>query len=793
MLNALEHQAFPFPLLVDRLQPNRDASRSPIFQVMFVLQRPHHLVKEGLAPFILGEAGARMEFGELTLEALPFPIQQEGQFDLMLNFVEVGESLSASFDYNADLFDAGTVARMEAHLRTLMEGIVSDADERVAQLALLSSQERHHLKASSSRVKSFPQAQRLHEIFEKQVERAPEAIAVSCGPEELSYEQLNCRANQLAHYLMELGVGPEITAAICVERSLDMVIGILAILKAGGAYLPLDPAYPKERLAFMLQDAQARVILTQTDLLRKLPAQGINVIRVDSDRQAIAQRSKDNPASRATPANLAYVIYTSGSTGIPKGVLITHENVGRLFEATKPLFQFNEHDVWTLFHSYAFDFSVWEFWGAFLYGGRLVVVPFETSRSPAELYALLCREKVTVLNQTPSAFRQLMWAQEDLERSGWNLSLRFIIFGGEALDVQRLRPWFERYGHERPRLVNMYGITETTVHVTHRSLETSDARIARPTPIGVPIEDLQVYLLDAYLNPVPIGVPGELFVGGDGLARGYLNRPELTAERFVPDPFGHKPGSRLYRTGDQGRYRPDGTIEFLGRTDHQVKLRGFRVEPGEIEAQLASHPSIREAAVVAREDSPGDVRLVAYVVADEGTASIPGELRVFLKEKLPDFMVPASFVFMNALPLTPNGKLDRRGLPHPDRLTAESEVAGSAPQTELERAIAAIWQEMLHLERVSVHDNFFDLGGNSLLMTRVHGKLKELGLKELSMVALFQFPTISALAGFLAQERSDTPPKPQSNARVEQMREGRERLHNLQRRRSGGKAEKQDP
>jgi amino acid adenylation domain-containing protein len=463
----------------------------------------------------------------------------------------------------------------------------------------------------------------------------------------------------------------------------------------------------------------------------------------------------ENPVSRAKPENLAYVIYTSGSTGKPKGVLVTHGNVTRLFDATDPWYHFGPEDVWTLFHSYAFDFSVWEIWGALLYGGRLVIVPFEVSRSPKEFHKLLVDERVTVLNQTPSAFYQLIQAEETGEAKG-NLSLRLVIFGGEALELKYLKPWFKRHGDKTPQMVNMYGITETTVHVTYRPITYEDVESGQGSVIGVAIPDLQLYVLDGNLVPVPVGVAGELYVGGAGLGRGYLNRPELTMERFIPDPFSTKPGARLYKSGDVARFLPNRDLEYLGRADQQVQIRGFRVELGEIESVLVEHESVNQAVVIIREGRLGDQRLVAYLVPGSvGALNIP-ELRKHLRKKLPEYMIPQHFVELEVIPLTPNGKVDRRALPEPkvDRQTEESYVA---PRSEVEKTIASIWQELLDIKNVGIHDNFFELGGHSLLLVRMITRLKKTFGKELSIVEMFRHPTIAALASFVTQKEKKEP------------------------------------
>ncbi len=586
----------------------------------------------------------------------------------------------------------------------------------------------------------------LHERFERQVERTPDAEALAWQDEILSYAQLNRRANLLAHRLRALGVRPDQLVGLHIERGVEMVVGIIGILKAGGAYLPLDPVYPRDRVAFMLEDSGVQVVVTQASLTANL--QGTSVSRVLMEE--VRSGPDGNPAPAATAADLAYVIYTSGSTGKPKGALITHHNVMRLFDATAEWFHFGVQDVWTLFHSYAFDFSVWELWGALLYGGRLVVVPHWVSRSPEDFRELLVRERVTVLNQTPSAFRQLV--QAELAQPRADMALRYVIFGGEALELQSLRPWFERYGDERPLLVNMYGITETTVHVTYRPIRMADLRSGQGSVIGVPIPDLQLHILSDSGAPVPIGVSGEIYVGGAGVARGYLNRAELSAQRFIPDPFSTVGGARLYRTGDLARRLDNGDIEYLGRIDHQVKIRGFRIELGEIESVIAAHPAIAEAAVIAREDTPGDKRLVAYIVAANAPADLLDQVRVRLRAALPEYMVPAHFVGMAALPLTENGKLDRGALPAPDRAVSEGDYV--SPRNPTEETLAAIWAEVLQLERVGIHNNFFELGGHSLLVISVIQQMRKVGL-HISASNLFLAPTIAELATAVKAESDD--------------------------------------
>ncbi len=593
----------------------------------------------------------------------------------------------------------------------------------------------------------------IHHIFERVAECFPDAVAVTCEHETLTYHELNCRANRLAHYLQRLNVGPEKLVGVCQDRSPDMIISILGILKAGGAYLPLDLAYPPERLAFMLQDADAGVILTQESVAQKLPETKARIVCVDRDCEEIDHEPSDNPVSAAQPDSLAYVIYTSGSTGTPKGVMVTHYNVVRLFQSTQQWFHFDSSDIWTFFHSHAFDFSVWEIWGALLYGGRLIVIPYLISRAPELLYELLCAEQVTVLNQTPSAFRQLIRAEEALGKPK-DLNLRLIIFGGEALELQSLLPWFDRHGDRKPQLVNMYGITETTVHVTYRPLTLDDVRRRRGSVIGIPIPDLQIYILDEARKPSLIGTPGEMYVGGAGVARGYLHREALTAERFIRNPFSNDPGDRLYKTGDMAKRLPDGDIEYVGRIDQQVKIRGFRIELGEIESALALHPHVREAVAVVHEDDNGHKSLAAYVAIKQGSPFSAQDMRSFLRSKLPEYMVPAAFVRLDRLPLTPNGKLDRAALPAPQVTRETIATAYAPPATTTEQTIAALFREVLQSGEIGIYDNFFDLGGDSLLAAQLILKIRDACGRSIKIAKLFEHPTVHALAGYLSESAS---------------------------------------
>jgi amino acid adenylation domain-containing protein len=735
-LGAYANQDIPFEKLVEELRPERDLSRSPIFQVMFAFQN--------------------MPVVNLTIPGLTAKVSDveshTSKFDLTLFISESEEDrLSGWVEYSTDLFDESTIDRMVHQFTTLIRAIVHAPATIVAALPLLDAYEQKQI------VHDWNPAQDSYEhpeddlvtLFEAQVMQRPDAVALRFGDDSLCYAELNQRSNAIANMLVRRGIRPEDVVGLAVPRSIEMVIALLGILKAGAAYLPLDPGYPSERIKFMMKDAQPKMLLALSSVRAKIPA-GTSCVVLDEPKTvtALASESSANPgrlqrADLSLSQNAAYVIYTSGSTGTPKGVVITHGNVVRLFAATRQYFDFGADDTWTLFHSYAFDVSVWEIWGALLYGGRLVVVPHALSRSPAEFLKLMLDEKVTVLSQTPSAFYQLIQADEENPGLGQHLELRTIVFGGEALDFARLKGWYERHPEDQPRLINMYGITETTVHVTYMALEKTSAEI-RSSLIGLAMPDLRLYVLNEHLDPLPVGVRGELFVAGAGLARGYLNRPDLTAQRFLPDPFG-PPGERMYRTGDVVQWRADRSFEYIGRIDRQVKIRGYRIELGEIEAALIADEAVHEAAVVVHEQ-----RLCGYVVMKEAAASSgTGRLKDYLREKLPDYMVPAVLVRLERMPLTSNGKLDRRALPRPDMESGDVFVA---PRTAREQTLARIWADVLGAKLVGIDDNYFNLGGDSIRSIQIQARARDAEI-DFSLQELFRFQTIRGLAEGMVRDQ----------------------------------------
>jgi amino acid adenylation domain-containing protein len=743
VLEALTHQDYPFPLLVKKLQLDRDSSRSPIFQASFALQQ---FQQSQNALFLLGDRGeANDDLGGIQLEIFDIS-QQEGQFDLALEIIENNSSTSGIFKYNTDLFDLATIERMASHFENLLLAVVDNPQQLVSELPLLGAAERQQLLVEwNDTATDYPRDKCIHQLFEQQVEQTPDAVAVVFEDERLTYQELNQRANQLAHHLHSLGVKLEVLVGICVERSIEMVVGLLGILKAGGAYVPLDPTYPPERLSYMLKDSAVDVLLTQHDVMASLPSHSARMLCLDSDWLIIQQQNRENFDSGVGAANLAYVIYTSGSTGQPKGVQIEHKGLCNFLSSMITLPGLIQEDIFNAVTTISFDIAALELFLPLTLGAKVILVPHPIATNADLLLSKLIESKSTVMQATPATWQMLL-------AGGWSSDHPLkVLCGGEALSAQLAHEILET-GSE---LWNLYGPTEATVWSTICQVETKKTFATNETPllaIGRPIANTQIYILDPKLQPVPIGVPGELHIGGDGLARGYLNRPELTAEKFIPNPFSNNTSARLYKTGDLARYLPDGNIEFLGRLDQQVKIRGFRIELGEIEAVLSTHPQIRQAIVIATEDSSEHKRLVAYVVFDDESLST-SQLREYLQQKLPNYMVPSVFVTLDTLPLTPNGKVDRKALPTPDgEITRTHEYV--APSTPSEELIANIFASVLNVQNVGIDDNFFELGGHSLLATQLISKVRQAFSIEIPLRALFESSTVAQFDLTLTQLRS---------------------------------------
>jgi amino acid adenylation domain-containing protein len=745
-LGAYAHQDLPFEKLVEELQPERSLDHTPLFQVMFVLQN---------APWPAIDMPAltlRIEDGE-TATAI---------FDLTLSIRETGQGLLGSFEFSTDLFDPDTIERMLEHFQSLLEGIVADSEQRLSALPLLTDRERRQLLVEwSGALADVPKDLCIHQLFEAQVARTPDAVAVISENQRLTYAALDQRANQLAQHLQTLGVGPEVRVGICMERSPELVVGVVGILKAGGAYVPLDPAYPHERLAFMLADAQITLLLTDRRLAAQLPDHVATVVCVDADWGIMNQEHVTQPTGGPAPDNLAYVIYTSGSTGGAKGVMISHRALVNHSLAVTQRYALQPTDRILQFASIGFDVAAEEIFPSWLSGATVVLRPSHISLSPADFLRFVEHEHLTVVNLPSSYWHE--WVA-DLTSSALRLprALRLVIVGSEQTLPERLTTW-QRLAGTRVDWRNAYGPTEATITTTvYEPARTGVTLALSAVPIGRPIANAQVYLLDAQLQPVPSGVPGEIYIGGAGLARGYLNRPARTAERFIPHPFSDEPGARLYKTGDLARWLPDGNIAFLGRVDEQVKIRGFRIEPGEIEALLRQHSNVAESVVVARDAAPGDKRLVAYVVADQAPALTTSALRSFLAERLPEYMVPSSFVLLDAIPRMPNGKVDRRMLPAPGTARQGTQSLSEAPCTPVEEVLAGIWADVLCVETIGINESFFELGGHSLLATQVISRIRQDLRVELPLRRLFEQPTVAGLATCIEAEikAGQGPPAP---------------------------------
>jgi amino acid adenylation domain-containing protein len=709
-----EYQSMPFDRLVSELQPEREPSRNPLFQVLFSLT---------------DSASA----DQLGWERANFEVDSgAAKVDLQLQVSEREEGISGRFIYNTEIFDAATIGRMADHFQALLQGIVANPDQHLSRLPLLSPAERHQLLVEwNSKPTDYPRDRCVPQLFELQAERTPNATAVVFENERLTYSELNRRANQLAHYLVKLGVGPDVLVGILVERSLEMVVGLLGILKAGGAYVPLDPAYPRDRVA------EVPVLLTQRHLLGSVPDSHAKVIVLDSDWNEIAREEAGNRVNKVGPKSLAYVIYTSGSTGKPKGVQIPHRAVVNFLTSMSERPGMMAQDRLLAVTTLSFDIAGLEIYLPLSVGASFEIVSREVSSDGSRLLAKLASSNATVMQATPATWRMLLEA-------GWKGDPRLkILCGGEAISRKLADQLLQRSAS----LWNMYGPTETTIWSTTAKVEPGQNAVS----IGQPIANTQLFILDKLLQPVPIGVAGELHIGGDGLARGYLHRSELTAEKFIPDPFSPDPEARLYKTGDLVRYLPSGDIDFLGRIDHQIKMRGFRIEMGEIEAVLRQHGGVNETVVVVREDTPGDQRLVAYFVPVEDSTST-SDLREFLRAKLPEYMVPSALVALKAMPLTPNGKVNRGALPAPDQTDLSPTTTFAAPEDVIESRLVQIWETVLGVRPIGVRHNFFELGGHSLVAVRLMNRVEQAFGKKLPIATLLQAPTVEQLAAILRQE-----------------------------------------
>lgn len=738
-LGAYAHQDVPFEKVVEELQPERNLSLSPLFQVLFTFQH---------AP------ASRLEIPGLSMSFMEVDTGS-AKFDLYLSMTESEQGLSGMLEYNRDLFDDAAMRRLLAHFHLLLEGVAAAPDLPISQRPLLLPEEKELLTEWNNTQADFPDDLCLHELFEIQAERTPEAVALVCGDRRLTYQELEARANQLAHYLRHLGVGPESIVGVFISRSPELVIGLLAILKAGGAYLPLDPAYPKERMAFMLADVNARVLLTQEHLLESLPANSATVVFMMPNGGKYAEESTSRPTRAARPENLAYLIYTSGSTGRPKGIAIEHRNAVTFLHWARGIYSSVELSGVLATTSICFDISVFELFAPLSWGGKVILV-----ENALALLNLNQTETITLVDIVPSAMVEVLRATK-LPKS-----VRTVNLPGEPIPATLVEEIYRQKNVER--VFNLYGPSEDTTYSTYALAERGSHK---PPPAGRPIANTQLYLLDKKMSQVPLGAAGEVHIGGEGLSRGYYDRSDLTAERFIPNLYSTEPGARLYRTGDLARYLTDGQIEVLGRIDHQVKVRGFRIELGEIEAALNGHEAVRDAVVLAREDTPNDKRIVAYVVTQSPPPSTD-ELQSFLREKLPEYMLPSAFVMLDALPFLPNGKTDRARLPPPENLRPELQANYAAPGDELETTIASIWQEVLGLQKVGVHDNFFsDLGGHSLLVVQVVTKLREGLYPQLSFVDMFQFPTVYSLAEHLRSGADWFPSSEQAEERTQLRRQ----------------------
>jgi len=728
-LGAYGYQELPFEKLVEEIHPQRDMSRNPLFQVMFMLMNAPVSGQDAA----VGKAEAAAEQEGLAVDI------GAAKFDLTMSIVETGEALAGTIEYSVDLYEAETIRRMIGHFKEIMSSVVEDPDQSIGRLGMLSKQELEQIRGWNETRREYERGRSIPEQFEQQVKSRGSAVAVEYDGEKVSYEQLNRRANQLGRYLRALGVGPEVRVGICSDRSIEMIVGLLAILKAGGAYVPLDPLLPKDRLAFMLEDSRIELVLTQKLLTEALPDGNAQMIYVDAGWHFIDDYSQDDLERSAIGDNLAYVMYTSGSTGRPKGVSVTHQAVNWLIHNLDHL-ELNSNDRVAHASNPSFDVSVFDIWGALLHGATVIVLKKDLVLSGEEFAAFLRKQNISVLYLTAALFAQVASQQATTFST-----VETLLYGGEAIDAK----WAKEVIKAGPprRLLHVYGPTETTVFSSFHLVGEVE-QVGKSLPIGRTLSNTKNYVLDGRMQLVPVGVVGELYTGGECLARGYWNNAQQTAERFVPDPYSDAGGERLYRTGDLARFLPNGEMEFVGRKDNQIKIRGFRIELGEIEAVLSEHDQIKEAIVVACLDSRGEKRLAAYIVAQNLTAN---EVKGYLKQRLPDYMVPNYIMRLDELPLTPNGKVDRKALPEPEATRGEAGGEYLAPRNAVEEVLTGIWTEVLGIERIGVNDNFFELGGHSLLATQVASRVREVFKVELPLRQIFERPTISELAEFIVQ------------------------------------------
>ncbi len=805
VLGALANQDYPFVSLVENLRPERDPSRPPIFQVMFAMQRSHIFHDDDFTQLGMSQEGVQVNLGGITLTSVSLE-NRMSPYELTLQVADSEREMTAAFEYNVDLFNRETIERLLIHYKNLLESAITDPDQTIAQLDLLTPEEYQHLVVDFNATESpfgyeNPDHDMcLHRLFESQVEKSPDAVAVVFEDQAITYGELNRKANRLAHYLQLLGIGPDTIVGICVERSIEMILGILAVLKAGGAYLPMDPVYPADRLAFMMQDAGVPVLLTQSHLVNRLPTLTSRILYLDQNWEAIAReligfeslekpirpltRSSNsqtfelseeqldqNPESSVTAGNMAYVIYTSGSTGRSKGVMIQHYGICNLVAAQIDGFVLNRESRTLQFASFSFDASVSEIFTTLVAGATLYLTRLDQLLAIPALARYMNDQGITVVTLPPSVLAML----QPNELPG----LKTLVSAGESCTPELAARWAAgRY------FLNAYGPTETTIGPTYYRIDgrfSNEKQILdrlkgySTVPIGKPISNMRVYILDSHCQPVPLGVVGEMYIGGPGIARGYLNRPEMTVEKFVIDPLDVQSNRRMYRTGDLARYLPDGNIEFLGRIDFQVKLRGFRIELEEIESVLNQHAQVQQAVVLVRGNRQEDKKLVAFVVPVKSNPLGANDLRAYLRSQLPEYMVPAVFVILDHIPLTPNGKVDRNALPETNGSRTDTEVAYLPPSTEMERMVVRVWQNVLEIDRVGLYDNFFDLGGHSLLLYKVHGQLQESLGREFSLVDLFRFPTVKALSEFLGREPQELVLRHKSQDRAEQQRDAMKR------------------